>query len=72
MNLIEVPNLLDAERMIGDALRSGDSSNTGLIEALAIAILGLSEDKPRQLSIAVNAALFLYVSGRPDRGLEVA
>jgi putative two-component system response regulator len=64
--------LKDAEKIIVDAQCTGASPDLCVLEALALELLLISEDQLKQVKLAIDVAFFLYASGRPDRGLEVA
>jgi tetratricopeptide (TPR) repeat protein len=61
-----------ADRMITEALRTGATSDTSLLERTALALPTLAEDPAKQLALMLNAVRFLYVIGRPSQGLTVA
>ena len=64
--------LLKAETLILDALRSGAVADPRLLEATALDLMSLGDDKPRQLKSMLDAVRFFYVNGQPERGLNVA
>ena len=64
--------LKQAEDLIVPALKSGACSDPRLLEALAGQLPSLGVDNEKQLKLMLDAAFFFYVSGRPDRGLDIA
>ena len=64
--------LKQAEDLIAPALKTGACSDPRLLEALAGQLPSLGVDNEKQLKLMLDAAFFFYVSGRPDRGLEIA
>ena len=64
--------LKQAEDLITPALKTGACSDPRLLEALAGQLPSLGVDNEKQLKLMLDAAFFFYVSGRPDRGLEIA
>ncbi len=64
--------LKQAEELIVPALKSGACSDPRLLEALASQLPSLNVDSEKQLKLMLDAAFFFYVSGRPDRGLDIA
>ena len=64
--------LKQAEDLITPALKTGSCSDPRLLEALAGQLPALGVNNEKQLKLMLDAAFFFYVSGRPDRGLEIA
>ena len=64
--------LKQAEDIIVPAIKSGACSDPRLLEALAGQLPALGVDNEKQLKLMLDAAFFFYVSGRPDRGLDIA
>ena len=56
--------LLKAETLILDALRSGAVADPRLLEATALDLMSLGDDKPRQLKSMLDAVRFFYVNGQ--------
>jgi putative two-component system response regulator len=63
--------LEEAERAIGEALKSGSCPDPHLLEARALECICETDHPSRRLKVAVDTAFFLYVTGRSDRGLEI-
>ncbi len=64
--------LLKAEELILEALKSGSCADPRLLEATVIRLDSLSVDKARQLKLMLDAVRFFYINGQSERGLNVA
>ncbi len=65
-------NITSVEQLVGEALRTGTYSDPRLFEALVLDQLSVISDSTRQLKVTTDAAKFLYLSGQPNRGLNIA
>jgi len=61
-----------ADEIISCALKSGTCSDVATLESVAIQLASLKVNAHRQIKLMNDASIFLYISGRPDRGLIVA
>jgi putative two-component system response regulator len=61
-----------ADEMISHALKTGACNDVAALELIAMQLGSYGADAQRQLKLMYDAGLFLYISGRPDRGLIVA
>ena len=43
-----------------------------MLEATALSLVTIGEDRPRQLKLMLDAVRFFYVNAQPDRGINVA
>jgi putative two-component system response regulator len=68
----EAALLEEARKEISGALGSGTSSDPRLIEALATRLAGVRGNVPEQLKLMLDAARYLYFSGRAFSGLQIA
>ncbi len=62
----------EADETISRALKVGTCSDVVALESLAMQLISLNVDEQRQIKLMNDASIFLYISGRPDRGLIVA
>ena len=61
-----------ADEIISCALKSGTCTDVATLESVAIQLASLKVNAHRQIKLMNDASIFLYISGRPDRGLIVA
>jgi putative two-component system response regulator len=69
---ISLAFIQQADELISLALKTGACKDVAELELNAIKLGSTGTDVERQLKLMQDAALFLYISGRPDRGLIVA
>lgn len=61
-----------ANELIPLALKTGTCSDPRLLEALADQLFTMRVDNVLQIKLMLDAVLFFYVSGKPERGLVLA
>ena len=69
---LELAAIEKAESLISSALQTGACDDEDLLLKSALELTILNIDKLHQQKLMQDAAFFLYISGRPDRGLIVA
>jgi len=66
------PRLIEVRGLVDGALKSGACADSAALEAAALEVLDSDPNQSAAVQLAVDAAFFLYVSGRPQRGYEVS
>ena len=64
--------ILQVSELIASALKTGACNDVAELELSAVQLGATGPDVELQLKLMQDASLFLYISGRPDRGLIVA